>query len=75
MSKFTTITKGMTIADIAEGESGYNYYGKLRTNGEWAIVRESVAGTQYRIAVGASGYSTAWTNRGTTVTYGLPTIG
>jgi len=74
MSKFTSITKGMTIADIAEGESGYNYYGKIRTNGEWAIVRETVAGTEYRIIIGARDYSTAWAGRGS-ASYGLPTIG
>jgi hypothetical protein len=51
------------IADIALAVGGYNYYGFVSTNGEWQILRENVAETEYRYAVGTSGYLTAWTGK------------
>jgi len=74
MSKFTGLFDGMAVADIAESEGGYNYYGSVRSNGEWGIMRETTAGTEYRVVVGVSGYAAGWTARASH-TYTLPTIG
>jgi len=63
MQRFKTRTDGMKVVDIALSEGGYNYYGYLRHNGEWAILRENTAQTEYRYAFGANAYSTAWTAR------------
>ena len=73
MSKFNTILEGMKVVDVANAEGGYNYYGNIRKNGEWAIMRENTAQTQYRFKLGASNYATNWTNRAS-LTYGYPTI-
>jgi len=72
MNRFTKITDGASIADIATSEGGYNYYGYVRTNGEWVILRSNTAETEYRYCFGASDYSTAWTNRASQ-SYKLPT--
>jgi len=74
MEKFKNITEGTRIVDIANEEGGYNYYGFIRHNGEWVIMRETTTQTQYRFALGADNYSTNWTNRAS-LSYGLPTIG
>ena len=73
MSKFKSITDGMKIVDTSLAEGGYNYYGSVRHNGEYVIMRENVAQTEYRFKLGADNYSANWTIR-TTLTYGLPTI-
>jgi len=74
MSKYNNITDGMKVVDISSAEGGYNYYGFIRANGEWAIMRENTAQSEYRFSVGGSNYSTNWTNR-TSLVYSLPTIG
>jgi len=74
MSKYKSITEGMEIVDISLAEGGYNYYGQLRKNGEWVILRENTATTEYRYVVGANDYSTNWSGR-TGLDYKLPTIG
>ena len=74
MNKFSKIIDGASVVDVANEESGYNYYGFLRHNGEWIIMRENTAQTEYRFALGASDYSTNWGNRGS-LDYDLPTIG
>ena len=74
MNKFSGILDGMQIADISLSEGGYNYYGYVRHNGEWVILRENTAQTEYRVTMGADSYSTAWTAR-TTQNYKYPTIG
>ena len=38
-----------------------SYYGFLSTTGEWYIIKQTA--TQVRYVKGASGYTTAWTNR------------
>jgi len=73
MSRFTGLTDGMAVVDIAEAEGGYNYYGSIRKNGEWSIMREKTDGTEYRMVLGASGYSAGWTARASQ-TYTLPTV-
>jgi len=75
MNKFADIIDGMRIVDSSLDEGGYNYYGYLRHNGEWAIMRQNAAETEYRYKIGASGYSTAWTNHATLPNYRLPIIG
>lgn len=74
MPKYKTLTEGSIVVDISESEGGYNYYGRIRTNGEWVILREKTDGTEIRYAIGGSSYSTNWTNR-TSLNYGLGTIG
>ena len=74
MNRYSKIVEGASVVDIANEEDGFNYYGFIRVNGEWIIMRESTAQTQYRFKLGSSNYSTAWTNRASH-TYGLPTIG
>lgn len=68
------ILDGMNVVDIAEAVDGYNYYGFLRHNGNWAIMREKTDGTEYRFAIGADSYTTAWTNKATQ-NYKYGTIG
>ena len=67
MSKYNDLIEGMNVTDIANDEGGYNYYGYVRVKGtnegEWVIIRENTAQTEYRYAIGGSGYSTNWTNR------------
>lgn len=70
MSKrYQHILAGTFIADVAEGEAGeesgatYNYYGFLRTDGSWVILREKSDETEYRFTVGSSGYASAWDAR------------
>ena len=60
-----TNLSGYDISDIAENEAGYNYYGFCKADGAWKILREKTDGTEYRLAVGKSAYSTAFTNRAT----------
>jgi hypothetical protein len=58
--------------ELANG--GFDYFGFLHKNGSWAIMKSTTstaAATTY--AIGASGYSTAWTNR-TSLVYTLPLI-
>jgi len=73
MQRYKDITEGAKIVDVVKEESGYNYYGYIRANGEWVIMRENTAQTQYRFKLGASNYATNWTNRAS-LTYGYPTI-
>lgn len=49
------------ISDVDEA-SDPKYYGFLRANGYWYILRNT-GDTQYRYVSGLTGYSTAWTNR------------
>ena len=74
MPKYKKIIEGMSIVDIANSEDGYNYYGYIRTNGEWAILRAKTDNTEFRIKVGSSGYEAAFTARASH-TYKIPTIG
>lgn len=70
MNRFTILTEGMMVVDISN-DGGYTYYGYVRHNGEWIILRENDAATQYRVAMGAHDYETNWTNR-TSLDYKLP---
>ena len=68
MSRYNNITAGADVTDIAENESGYNYFlfvWSLDQDDRWVIMREKIDGTEYRFAVSAVGTSatTGWTNR------------
>jgi hypothetical protein len=39
------------------------YYGFLRANGNWYIMREVTSAKTFRYCQGESGYTTAWTGR------------
>lgn len=55
---------GFDAMDIDQtGGGGYNYYGFTKPGGAWRILRENVAKTEYRFAVGNLDYSTNFTNR------------
>jgi hypothetical protein len=51
-SKYNILTHGCQLADVAEAESGFNYYGLVRVDGTWVIMREKTDETEYRFAVG-----------------------
>ncbi|MFA5048495.1 MAG: hypothetical protein WC516_05740 [Patescibacteria group bacterium] len=69
MNKFDSILDGMNFVDREDSVGGYNYYGFVRHNGEWVIMRLKTDETELRFAMGGTGYTTAWTNK-TTQTYG-----
>lgn len=56
-------TDGYEIADI-DDTSSPAYYGFLKSNGSWYIMREDSSGA-YRYCKGSSTFSTNWTNRAT----------
>lgn len=58
------------ISDI-DDLSNPKYYGFLKADGGWYILREDTTDNTYRYAKGDSGYSTAWGIRNTTQTYGF----
>lgn len=65
MGKYTSYLDGMDVVDIRQNEAGYNYYGYNRWgNPEWAIMRETIDGSELRIKVGNSDYETNFVNRG-----------
>lgn len=56
----------LQIVDIAENESGYNYYGFMSSgdNSRYVILREKTDGTEYRYAFGiGTSYATDWVSR------------
>lgn len=75
MSKYDSLFDGMNLVDATPvAIDGYLYYGYVRSNGEWAIRRVKSDESEYRIAVGGSGYTTAWTNK-VSQNYGYGLIG
>lgn len=65
LSRFANLLEGYKVADQDVGAT--SYYGYINKEGEWYIIKETVAGsvTSYRYIRGASGYATNWTNRAT----------
>ena len=53
------------ISDIDDGNNDYNYYGYLRDDGWWYIMKEDVVNKTYRYVKGGSDYATNWGNRST----------
>ncbi len=48
MSRYTKITDGTNVVDIAPNESGFNYYLFTRPGGSGVIMREKTDETEYR---------------------------
>jgi len=63
------ILDGKSVVNQALDESGYNYYAYINAQGEWVIMRENTAQTEYRYAQGGKNF--VWANRAT-YGYGLP---
>jgi len=61
-------TDGYNISQV-DGDSSPAYYGYLDKNSNWYIIKEDTNGS-YLYAKGASGFSTAWGNRNTSLSYG-----
>jgi hypothetical protein len=66
-----TNLSGFDITEVRENEAGYNYYGFSKADGSWKILREKTDGTEYRLAVGRSDFSTSFTGRAS-LTYKRP---
>jgi hypothetical protein len=63
MANLTNDILGEKYLSDTESAGGYNYYGFVGRKGNWAILRENTAGTEYRYKVGSSGYPAGWTAR------------
>ena len=64
MGRYTSLLDGMDVINIAENESGYNYYLFNRWGREeWLIMREATDGSEYLFAIGKGSASNAWTAR------------
>jgi len=48
---------------VAEGEGGYNYYGRLHRTGRVLIVREKTDGTEVKYADGGFGFDASCAGR------------
>lgn len=51
------------IADRDTGNGAYNYFGYLKTDGSYYIMREEVSIGAYRYTRGTGSYPSVWTNR------------
>jgi len=58
------------FSDLNESDVVYNYYGYLKSDGGWFILRLPKDNTEARYSSGLSDYTTSWTNR-TSLTYQL----
>jgi hypothetical protein len=65
MGRYTNILDGADVSEIRENEAGFNYFGFVRGDGSWVIMRETTATQTFRYAVGKSDFETAFTNRAT----------
>lgn len=54
---------GYRISDRDSDNADFNYYGYLKADGGFYIMREELATGAYRYYQGGSDYATAWTNR------------
>lgn len=67
MSRYTDILAGGNIVEIRENEAGFNYYGYVRSDGSWVIMRETIATQTFLYAVGGptkdDDFDTAFTAR------------
>lgn len=52
-----------SVHKIAEGESGYNYYGYVHSMGQVIIMRETIATQDILFADGGFNLTTAWAGR------------
>lgn len=54
---------GYKISDVDDGNLDTNYYGYIRYDSNWYIMKEDVVNKTYRYTFGASSYPTSWANR------------
>jgi hypothetical protein len=60
------------IVNVDTANGGFDYFGYLRKDGSWAIMKSTTStAAVVTYAIGSSDYSTNWTNRAS-LTYGLP---
>lgn len=59
----TKPTAAYGISNIDSTDSTYKYFGFEDKDGNWYIMRKTLASAAFLYAAGTSGYSTAWTNR------------
>jgi len=62
MGRYTKILDGASASDIDEAGS-YYYYGFIRSEGSWVIMRTTSDGNTITYAIGGSAYSNAWSTR------------
>jgi len=54
------------IANVDTNNGGFDYFGYIHKDGSWVIMKSTTSTSAVVVyAIGASGYSTAWTNRAT----------
>jgi len=73
MNRYTSYLEGMDIVDIAEDESGYDYYGFNRWGSEeWCIKKVKTDFSEVRFIVGNKDYTTNWSGRGSLTNWKRP---
>lgn len=60
--RYFTVLDGCSINDVANAESGYNYYLFLRPGGSGVIMREKENETEYRFSLFGEFTESIWTN-------------
>lgn len=73
MQRLSSLTDGTLIANIDEANGGYDYFGLIRHDGSWVIMRKTIATDTFLYKIGAENYSSNWTNRAS-LSYGLPVL-
>lgn len=58
-----SVLDGYAASDTDESDGTYNYYGFLKADGSWYIMRITKDNTAIRYFTGVSGYTTNWTNK------------
>lgn len=58
------ILDGYAASDTDESDGTYNYYGFLKADGSWYILRTTKTQTALRYFAGSSDYVTNWTGKG-----------
>ncbi len=58
-----SILEGYAASDVNESDGTYNYYGFLKSDGSWYIMRTTKTNTEIRYFAGTSDYTTNWTGR------------
>ena len=59
------------VSDQDQYDTNTIYFGMLRTDGAWYILKQTTSGTtiSYRYSKGTTDYATNWGNRATTLVY------
>lgn len=58
-----SILDGYAASDTDESDGTYNYYGFLKADGSWYIMRTTKTNTEIRYFAGTSDYTTSWTGK------------